>query len=87
MPYPMSTLVTPELRQQIITAIKGGMPIGEAATTNHLAESTIRKWMRDISTSARSSTNELQKTRRRIEFLEQVILDLVLEQKSQTYKG
>ena len=83
----MSMPVTPELRLQIITAIKGGMPISEAATTHNVAESTIRKWMREISNTARSSSNELQKTRKRVQFLEQVILDLVLEQKSQTYKG
>lgn len=83
----MSTLVTPELRQQVITAIKGGMPVSEAAITYALAESTIRKWMREISNTARASSNELLKARKRVQFLEQVILDLVLEQKSQTYKG
>jgi transposase-like protein len=83
----MSTPITPEVRTQIVTAIKGGMSITEAATTNNIAASTIRKWLRDISNSTRSSSNELQKARRRIQFLEQVILDLVLEQKSQAYKG
>jgi transposase-like protein len=83
----MSLPVTPELRLQIITAIKGGMPIKEAAATNSITESTIRKWMREISNTARSSSNELLKARKRVQFLEQVILDLVLEQKSQTYKG
>jgi len=83
----MSTPVTPEVRSQILTAVKGGMPISEAATTYTIAESTIRKWVRELSNTARSSSNELYKARKRVQFLEQVILDLVLEQKSQTYKG
>lgn len=83
----MSVPVTPEVRSQIITAIKSGMPITEAATANNVTASTIRKWMRQLSNSTRTSTTEAQKTRKHIEFLERVILDLVLEQKSQTYKG
>lgn len=83
----MSQPVTPEVRQEILTAVKGGLPVVDAATKYTIAESTIRKWMREISNTARTSSNELVKTRKRVQFLEQVILDLVLEQKSQTYKG
>lgn len=85
--YSMSTPVGPELRSQIITAIKAGMPITEAATAHGVTASTIRKWMRQLSNGSRTSATEAQKTRKQIEFLERVILDLVLEQKSQTYKG
>ena len=83
----MSLPVTPELRSQIITAIKGGLPIADAATANNVTVSTIRKWMRQLSNSTRTSATEAQKARKHVEFLERVILDLVLEQKSQTYKG
>lgn len=83
----MSVPVTPEVRSEIITAIKGGLPIADAATKYNVTASTIRKWMRQLSSSARASATEVQKTRKHIEFLERVILDLVLEQKSQTYKG
>lgn len=83
----MSTQVSPELRQQIITSIKGGMSIAQAATEHQLTPKTISKWMREISSSARTTANEMQKAKKRIEFLESVVLELVLEQKAQTYKG
>lgn len=83
----MSTQVSPELRSQIIAAIKGGMPVAQAAEQHNLAAKTISKWMREIASSQRASTTELIKARKRIEFLENVVLDLVLEQKAQTYKG
>jgi len=83
----MSLPTSPEVRQEILNTVKGGMSTVEAATKYNVAQSTIRKWMREISSSTRTSTNELQKTRKRVQFLEQVILELVLEQKAQTYKG
>lgn len=83
----MSIQVSPELRSEIIAAIKGGTPVAQVAEQHNLAVKTISKWMREISNSARASTTELIKARKRIEFLENVVLDLVLEQKAQTYKG
>jgi transposase-like protein len=83
----MSVPTSPELRQEILNTVKGGMTVVEASAKFNIAQSTIRKWMREISANPRSSTNELQRARRRIQFLEQVILELVLEQKAQTYKG
>lgn len=83
----MSLPTSAEVRQEILNTVKGGMSVVEAATKYTIAQSTIRKWMRELSSSTRSSTNELQKTRKRVQFLEQVILELVLEQKAQTYKG
>lgn len=81
------TPVTPELRSQIIASIKGGVSIASAAETHHLSPRTISKWMRQLSSNAHATTNELQKARKQIAFLEHVVLGLVLEQKSQTYKG
>jgi putative transposase len=86
-PIHMSTLVTPELRTQIIASIKSGTPISQAAEEHHLTRKTISRWMREVGQSAHAATNELYKARKRINFLEHVVLDLVLEQKSQTYKG
>lgn len=83
----MSTQLTPELRSQIIASIKSGTSIAQAAEEHQVTPKTISKWMREISNTSRTSANELLKTRRRIEFLESVVLDLVLEQKAQTYKG
>ncbi len=83
----MSTLVTPELRSQIITQIKNGTPISQAADEHHVSRKTISRWMREVGRSANAATNELVKAKKRIEFLEHVILDLTLEQKAQTYKG
>ena len=83
----MSTLVTPELRTQIIAQIKSGTPISQAADEHAVSRKTISRWMREVGRSANAATNELVKAKKRIEFLERIILDLVLEQKSQTYKG
>lgn len=83
----MSTQVSAEVRSQILAAIKGGMSIAQAAEQHQLTPKTISKWMREISNTARTSANEIQKAKKRIEFLERVVLELVLEQKSQTYKG
>jgi transposase-like protein len=86
----MSTFVTPvapELRSQIIASIKGGMSIAQAAETHQLSPKTLSKWMRQMSSNTHATTNELQKAKKQIAFLEHVILGLVLEQKSQIYKG
>lgn len=83
----MSTQVTPELRSQIIASIKGGVSVAQAAEQHQITPKTISKWMREISNTARTSANEILKAKKRIEFLERVVLELVLEQKSQTYKG
>jgi len=83
----MSTLVTPELRAQIITAIKNGLPISQAAEEHQLSRKTISRWMRDVGRSANATTHELVKAKKHIAFLERIILDLILEQKAQTYKG
>jgi transposase-like protein len=83
----MAAPTSPELRSQIIASIKAGMPIASAAETHHIAVTTISKWMRDLSKSSHSATNELQKAKKQIAFLEHVVLSLTLEQKAQTYKG
>jgi transposase-like protein len=83
----MSVPVSTELRSEIIASIKGGTPIAEAAATHHLTPRTISKWMRQLSKNAQPTSSELQKARKQIAFLEQVVLGLVLEQKAQTYKG
>lgn len=83
----MSMPVTPEVRLEIVTAIKGGLSVTEAATKYTIAQSTIRKWMRQGTNNSHSSSSELQKTKKKIEFLESVVLDLVLEQKALALKG
>lgn len=83
----MSMPVTPEVRLETITAVKGGMSVAEAATKYTVAESTIRKWMRYGTNNAHSSSSELQKAKKKIEFLEGVVLDLVLEQKALARKS
>ncbi len=79
--------VPPELRAQIIASIKGGTSIAQAAETHHISTKTIAKWMRQLSGSAQATTNELQKAKKHIAFLEQVILGLVLEQQAKIYKA
>ena len=83
----MSAPITGEKRQEIITAIKGGLPVPEASTTYQVTVPTIRKWMRQGSSNSHTSSSELVKARKEIEFLRSVVLDLVLEQKAQTRKG
>lgn len=83
----MSTIVSPEVRAEIIESIKGGATIAQAAEQHHLTPKTIAKWMRQLGKNSHPTTSEIQKAKKRIEFLERVILDLTLEQKAQTYKG
>lgn len=83
----MATPVTPEKRTLIISAIKDGMSIPDAAQTHSVTVGTIRKWMRRGTNNSHTSSTELQKAKKRIEFLESIILDLVLEQKAATRKG
>lgn len=83
----MSTPVTQETRTQIIASIKAGTPIVEAAASHGVTASTIRKWMQKLGGNSHPTPTEVQKLKKRIAFLESVVLDLVLEQKAQTYKG
>ena len=83
----MATPVTPEKRAEIIGAIKNGTSIPDASQAHSVTIGTIRKWMRQGTNNSHTSSTELQKAKKRIEFLESIILDLVLEQKAATRKG
>lgn len=83
----MTTPVTPELRSQIITSIKEGMTIAQAAETHGLTARTIAKWMRRANGHSHASPTEVQKLKKDIEFLKSVILDLILEKKAAMRKG
>lgn len=78
----MSMPVTSEVRSEIITAVKGGMSVAEAATKHTIAQSTIRKWMRQGTNNSHASSSELQKAKKKIELLESIVLDFVLERKA-----
>ena len=81
------TPVTNELRTQIIAAIKGGASIASMAEQHQLSAKTIARWMRQMSGNVHATTNELQKAKKHISFLEHVILGLVLEQQAKIYKA
>ena len=83
----MSTPVSPEVRSEILASIKSGTSIVEAAVLHNVTASTVRKWMKKLGGIGVPTTSEIQRLKKRIEFLENVILDLVLEQKALTYKG
>lgn len=83
----MSTLITPELRSQVIASIKEGTTIAQVAEAHGLKAKTVSKWMRQGTNNAHSSASELQKAKKEIVFLHSVILDLVLEQKATNRKG
>ncbi len=78
----MSTPVTQEQRSHIITSIKEGTPIAQAAEAHGVAAKTIATWMRNSNGHVRISLTETNKLKKEIEFLKHVILDLVLEQKA-----
>ena len=84
---PMSLPTSPEVRSEILASIKAGTSIVEAAATHNITASTVRKWMKKLGGSGVPTSSEVQRLKKHIEFLETVILDLVLEQKARTYKG
>lgn len=83
----MSHPIQPEIRTQILAAVKSGTSVVDAASEHGVPASTIRKWLKKLSGTSSPSTSEVQRLKKRIQFLESVVLDLVLEQKAQTYKG
>jgi transposase len=83
----MSAPIPQEKRQEILNAIKAGMPVPEASATFQVTIPTIHKWMKQGSKNAHTSSSETQKTKKEVEFLRSVILDLILEQKALARKG
>jgi transposase-like protein len=83
----MSTQITPEIRSQIISSIKEGTTIAQAAETYGIMPRRIVDWMRKSEKSSKNAMSEVQKLKREVDFLKNVILDLVLEQKASIRKG
>jgi len=79
----MATPITPELRAQIMSAIKDdGMTIQEAAQTSKVTEDTIRKWLRTSVDNAHTSSSELGRLRRENQVLKEIIGSLILERET-----
>lgn len=82
----MSYPIKPEIRSEILAKIKSGTSVIDASAEHGVPASTVRKWLKKLSGTSSPSTSEVQRLKKRIQFLESVVLDLVLEQKAQTYK-
>ncbi len=83
----MAAPISHEVRTKIIASIKDGMSIVQAAETHGVRAKTISKWMRQGTNNSHTSSSELQKAKKEIEFLRSVIVDLYLEQKAANRKG
>lgn len=80
----MSTIrIAPEVRAKILSSIKDdGTSIADAAQTYSIHHDTIRKWLRQTTDNASTSTGELQRLRRENQVLKEIIGTLVLERES-----
>lgn len=83
----MAAPITQEVRSKILASIKDGMPIIQAAETHGVKAKTVSKWIRQATNNSHTSSSELQRTKKEIEFLRSVIVDLYLEQKASNRKG
>ena len=79
----MAQYISPEQRAKILSAIKDeGMSIVDAAKTYLVAEKTIRKWLRNQSHNAHTSSTEVQKLRQEIHELRAIIGKMVHQQEN-----
>lgn len=77
------TRIAPEVRAKILSSIKDdGAAITDAAQTYGIHHDTIRKWLRQTTDNASTSSGELQRLRRENQVLKEIIGTLVLERET-----
>lgn len=76
----MSDPITPERRAEILAAMKDrGLTTTMAAAEFHVAQSTIRKWIKRKVDNAHSSTTEIQRLRKENLLLKELVANFMLE--------
>lgn len=79
----MSQYISPEQRAKIISAVKDeGMSLVDAAKTFTISEKTIRKWLRQQSRNAHTSSTEVQRLRQEVVELRSIIGKMVWQQET-----
>lgn len=79
----MAQAVSPEQRAKILSSIKDeGMAIVDAAKTYSVTASTIRKWLRQQSRNAHTSSTEVQRLKQEIQELQSIIGKMVWQQET-----
>jgi len=79
----MAQPVRPEQRAKVLSSIKDdGMAIVDAAKTYSIAASTIRKWLRQQSRNAHTSSTEVQKLKQEVQELQAIIGKMVWQQET-----
>jgi len=80
----MGNPITPEIRAKILSAIKDdGISIADAAKNYNFTEDTIKKWLRGSANNSNTSSYELQRLRKEVQVLKEVIGTLLLEKELQ----
>lgn len=79
----MAQVFSPEQRAKILSSIKDeGMSIVDAAKTYLVTVGTIRKWLRQQSRNAHTSSTEVQKLRQEVAELQSIIGKMVWQQET-----
>jgi transposase-like protein len=79
----MAQYISPEQRAKILSAIKDeGMSLVDAAKTYSVTEKTIKKWFRQQSRNAHTSSTEVQRLRQEVQELRSIIGEMVYQQKT-----
>ncbi len=79
----MSQYISPEHRAKVIASIKeDGMSIMDASKTHSIAEKTIRKWLRQQTRNAHTSSTEVQRLRQEVQDLRAIIGKAVYQQET-----
>jgi len=75
--------VTPEVRAKVLTSVKDeGATIERAAATHNLHPDTVRKWLRATAENTHTSTSELQRLRKEVQTLKEIIGTIILERET-----
>lgn len=76
----MSEPITPERRAEILAAMKDrGLTTTAAAEEFHVAQSTIRKWIKRRVDNGHSSSTESQRLKRENLLLKEIVANFMLE--------
>lgn len=84
----MSPYISPEQRAKIISSIKEeGVSILDASKTHRVAEKTVRKWLRQQTRNAHTSSTEVQRLRQEVQELRAIIGKIVWQQETKKSKS
>jgi len=79
----MSQYISPEQRAKVIASVKeDGMSIMHAAKTHSISEKTVRKWLRQQTRNAHTSSTEVQRLRQEVQDLRAIIGKVVYHQET-----